>query len=97
MSDKQATEGVYLRGRYKAQRLKALRRDWLHKRFKEQRGVCAICGIRMQPLGDVPVHPTMQATLDHIVPLSKGGMDHWENTQAAHRKCNQEKGNQYER
>lgn len=32
-------------------------------------------------------------TLDHIIPLTKGGDDSFENTQAAHGVCNWMKGN----
>lgn len=33
-------------------------------------------------------------TRDHIVPLSRGGQDTWENVVAACRRCNQHKGNE---
>lgn len=70
----------------------SLRRDLLKKRFKKQDGLCAICGLKMfKPFVNGP--PSLKATLDHIIPLSKGGLDHWENVQAVHHKCNQEKGN----
>ena len=36
------------------------------------------------------------ATIDHIVPLSKGGTDKIENMQAACARCNAEKGDRYE-
>jgi hypothetical protein len=32
-------------------------------------------------------------TLDHIMPVTKGGEDSFENTQAAHEVCNWMKGN----
>lgn len=34
-------------------------------------------------------------TLDHIVPLSKGGEDSYDNTQATHYRCNKKKGNKH--
>lgn len=37
--------------------------------------------------------PASQLTRDHIVPLSKGGADRWENVVAACRRCNQHKAN----
>jgi 5-methylcytosine-specific restriction endonuclease McrA len=37
--------------------------------------------------------PQNELTRDHIVPLSMGGTDRWENVVAACRRCNQHKGN----
>jgi 5-methylcytosine-specific restriction endonuclease McrA len=37
--------------------------------------------------------PRTMLTRDHIVPLSRGGADRWENVVAACRRCNQRKGN----
>lgn len=37
--------------------------------------------------------PASQLTRDHIVPLSRGGRDRWENVVAACRRCNQHKAN----
>ena len=34
----------------------------------------------------------MRATLDHVIPLSKGGTHTWGNVAAAHWLCNQKKG-----
>jgi len=33
------------------------------------------------------------ATVDHIVPISKGGTHTWDNVRPAHAKCNFERGN----
>jgi 5-methylcytosine-specific restriction endonuclease McrA len=68
-----------------------LRAVWLRKRVKLQANKCAICGGLMAPLGQ-PCKRGTEATLDHVQPLSRGGADHWENTQAAHLDCNQKKG-----
>lgn len=43
---------------------------------------CAYCG-----RSDVPM------TVDHVVPLSKGGQHEWENVVAACKTCNSKKGN----
>jgi 5-methylcytosine-specific restriction endonuclease McrA len=32
------------------------------------------------------------ATIDHVIPLAKGGPDVWENVQATHCLCNGQKG-----
>lgn len=63
-----------------------LRRGWLRCRIKEQNKCCALCG---EPFRETV--PALQATCDHIIPLSKGGPDHFENVQAAHHRCNQKK------
>lgn len=34
----------------------------------------------------------MAATIEHVVPLSKGGTHTWDNTVPAHAKCNWDKG-----
>jgi len=36
----------------------------------------------------------MGATIDHIIPLSKGGLHMMSNCQLAHRRCNSYKGNE---
>lgn len=61
----------------------ALHQDWRNKRTKAQSGLCFYCQ-----------KPMTQPTLDHVIPLSKGGADHWENTVAACFVCNQAKADQ---
>lgn len=82
--------GRRIKGRFALVRTISLRKDWHKKRFKKQKGLCAICGRKMYLPGE-HAPPAVISTLDHIVPLSKGGSDHWENTQAVHYKCNQQK------
>ena len=45
--------------------------------------VCALCG--------KPIKDMKDCTIDHIIPLSKGGQTTLENCQLAHAKCNQKK------
>lgn len=52
-------------------------------RMKSQNGLCAICG---DELGD-------DQSLDHIVPVSKGGKNVWSNFRLTHERCNKERGN----
>lgn len=58
--------------------------------WKVQMGYCQLCFSRI----DRSLHHTdmMSWTLDHIIPLSKGGGHLYENIQLAHRICNQKKG-----
>lgn len=55
---------------------------------------CALCGGQvLESLSGM--HPD-GPTVDHIVPLSRGGWDGWDNVQLAHRRCNVAKGNRSE-
>lgn len=47
---------------------------------------CGICGKKVNPDLQFP-HPK-SASLDHILPLSKGGTHTWQNVQLAHLRCN---------
>lgn len=49
--------------------------------------ICAICGL--------PIENKKDLTLDHIKPISKGGLTTIENCQLAHKWCNLRKGNKY--
>lgn len=53
-------------------------------------GCCGICG---EPVDLEVPRGRLQPTLDHIVPLSKGGDTERVNLQSAHRGCNSRKGN----
>lgn len=44
---------------------------------------CGICGLCVLP---------QDASIDHIIPISKGGKHEWENVQLAHLSCNKSKG-----
>jgi hypothetical protein len=50
---------------------------------------CGICGTRVDPLLEYP--DPMSASIDHIVPLSRGGTHTYDNVQLAHLKCNRDK------
>lgn len=63
--------------------------DWRHKRFKKQAGLCAYCVI---PMVLEPENSKRSATLDHVIPRSRGGDHHWENVVCACLTCNREKG-----
>lgn len=60
-------------------------------------GICQICGKPIDKSsfsgkGCGPLYPT----IDHIIPLSKGGNHVWDNVQLAHLKCNSMKGDRME-
>ncbi|QWR78852.1 HNH endonuclease [Candidatus Magnetomonas plexicatena] len=48
-------------------------------------GVCYYCGLKF---------PATELTMDHLIPLSKGGMSARENIVAACRNCNTKKNSQ---
>lgn len=71
----------------------------IERLYNDAGGVCALCGEACDWM-DFEVRPdgTMVAgnrypSIDHIVPLSRGGRHAWDNVQLAHRICNTLKGN----
>lgn len=59
--------------------------------FERDRWSCGICGRAVDPLLLWP--DPMSASLDHVVPLSRGGAHSMSNTQCAHLLCNTTKNN----
>ena len=55
--------------------------------YRAARGICAICGKTVAP---------KDASLDHIIPVSKGGRHIRTNVQLTHVRCNKRKGNRHE-
>lgn len=51
--------------------------------FQRDRHLCCYCGSQKRP---------ELLTRDHILPLSRGGKDHWKNVVTACKPCNQKKG-----
>ncbi|MFA5684989.1 MAG: HNH endonuclease [Lysobacteraceae bacterium] len=51
--------------------------------FSRDSYLCLYCGQQL---------PRHQLTRDHVVPLSRGGRDHWENVVSACQHCNMRKG-----
>lgn len=59
------------------------------KRILAAQDICGICG---QPVDKRLKFPDpMSATIDHIIPLAKGGTNDQENLQLAHFWCNRQK------
>jgi 5-methylcytosine-specific restriction endonuclease McrA len=50
---------------------------------------CGLCG-ELLAMNEVAPHP-LSASVDHIIPLARGGMHTWDNVQAAHFLCNAKK------
>lgn len=66
--------------------------------FKRDKGVCHICGGKCDYEDYVVTDKTIicgdwYPSIDHVVPLSKGGKHAWSNVKLAHRICNSRKGN----
>lgn len=61
------------------------------KVYERDNGICGLCGEKIELRYTAP-HPK-SLSLDHIVPLTKGGAHIYENVQIAHYGCNSRKGN----
>lgn len=77
--------------RYIARRKREHLAVWRHRLWLRQRGRCYWCG---QP---IPHNATAGApeclTVDHLIPRSRGGTDSPLNLVAAHKVCNELRGN----
>lgn len=60
--------------------MEAIPLDEVYRRFNAK---CALCHRHV---------PRAHASIDHIIPVSRGGRHSWENVQLAHRRCNHLKG-----
>ena len=69
-------------------------RVYRRKVFERDKYVCQICGEKILKSKSVP-HPK-SATLDHRIPLVKGGEHNYDNVQAAHFMCNSIKSDNIE-
>ena len=77
----------------KAQRKRGARKEWTHRLYVAQQGLCAWCDKPMLWSDDTERQPCADtATFDHVVPRVEGGKDRFENGVACHRRCNTEKG-----
>lgn len=61
--------------------------------YKRDRGVCWICGKPCDPHDWTEINGTIicgnaYPSIDHVIPLSKGGKESWDNVRLAHRICN---------
>ena len=65
----------------------------LESLYKRDRGLCHICGLTCN-WDDYIIDSNQKQcgewypSIDHVIPLSKGGMHSWDNVKLAHRRCN---------
>lgn len=73
-------------------RANGTRRNRIRDRWRAIGAPCALCGLEIDY--SLPAGDPMSFEVDEIVPVSRGGdpLD-FDNTQPAHRICNQKKGN----
>ena len=66
-------------------------REWrIRTLLRKQRGLCYVC---KEPLSIKDHEGPDYATIEHVIPLSKGGKDDLSNLAVSHQKCNTQKGN----
>lgn len=59
--------------------------------YQRDKGICWLCG---KPCDmSLDTNDNYYPSIDHVVPVSKGGMDRWDNVRLAHRICNMIKSN----
>lgn len=89
----------YLRGsRDRLNKANIIDRDiTLERLYKKEWGVCYLCGdscdwedITINRRG-VYIAGDLYPSIDHVIPLAKGGLHSWDNVRLAHRRCNWEK------
>ena len=72
-------------------RKNAERHRWtIQTLIRKHGGLCHLCN---KPVEMHDEHSPTYATIDHIVPLSRGGSENLSNIALAHRGCNASKGN----
>jgi 5-methylcytosine-specific restriction endonuclease McrA len=59
--------------------------------FESYDWICAICQEKIDPLERFP--SCEAATIEHLIPLSRGGSHSMDNIRPAHARCNSMKGN----
>lgn len=64
--------------------------------FKRDKGICYICGCKCDwkdftEEDDIFIAGNSYPSIDHIIPLARGGLHSWNNVKLAHRLCNSKK------
>ena len=65
----------------------------LQSLYKRDGGVCYLCGLHCiyddyVTRGDTFIAGDWYPSIDHVIPLAKGGQHSWDNVRLAHRRCN---------
>lgn len=65
----------------------------LRELYKRDKGICYICGSKCDYedytyRGNIFIAGNNYPSIDHVIPLCKGGKDDWSNIKLAHRICN---------
>lgn len=65
--------------------------------YKRDKGICYICNTKCDYEDYIILNGTIicgdyYPSIEHVIPLCKGGTDDWDNIRLAHRKCNNIKG-----
>ena len=73
----------------------------IQKLFQRDNGICHICGglcdwNDKEVRNDTIVCGNQYPSIDHVLPLAKGGLHSWDNVKLAHRICNSLKGDNYD-
>ena len=63
----------------------------LDKLVKRDKRICHICGEKVDMEADT--NADTYGSIDHVIPVNKGGTHTWDNVRLAHRKCNIIKSN----
>lgn len=66
--------------------------------IERDNGICYICGEKIdkkdcEPCGKTKRWGAKYPSIDHVIPISKGGTHTWDNVKLAHMMCNALKGN----
>jgi 5-methylcytosine-specific restriction endonuclease McrA len=78
-----------------ASRIGIIRKQYVRRLQGGEMIPCALCNelIPVPPIGGERDISVWSLTMDHIVPVSKGGTNRVDNLQPAHFRCNKRKGN----
>lgn len=72
----------------------------LKKLATRDKDICQLCGLKVdwtdyEIKGKLKICGNMYPSIDHIKPISLGGLHSWDNIQLVHRRCNSSKCNKF--
>lgn len=65
----------------------------LEKLYKRDHGICYLCGKQLNL--NAPYNDPLAPTIEHVIPIIKGGTHTWDNVRLACRSCNNKKGSKF--